>query len=219
MGSEEIYQAQTRYPDAWLRPADFFWKFFSGSPFNLFRNLGDVFLRRFRIECVLRLTVPCIFRYFSRNFLIPHSCHDSEEKILSVVKTELNFLFYTKSEYLLLLWGKSFNQSKQLKFFKKNNTVPKATKIYNNNSTFVSPIYTFPWRETKLFTRQFKVQTGKSILFILYIEEKFGLWRETKTSPSISSFMDHVSSIFRRMKYGSNPSEMAIKVVIPAPTQ
>ena len=38
---------------------------------------------------------------------------------------------------------KGFNQSEQLTFFKEINTVPKATKLYNNNSTFVSAIYTF----------------------------------------------------------------------------
>ena len=39
-----------------------------------------------------------------------------------------------------------------------------------NNCTFVSPIYTFPWRETELFTRQIKLQIGKSNLIILSIE-------------------------------------------------
>ena len=37
----------------------------------------------------------------------------------------------------------------------------------NNNSIFISPIYTFLWRETQLFTRQIKVQLGKSTLIIL----------------------------------------------------
>ena len=27
-------------------------------------------------------------------------------------------------------------------------TVPQGYNLYNNNCTFVSPIYTFPWRET-----------------------------------------------------------------------
>ena len=38
---------------------------------------------------------------------------------------------------------KSSNQSKQLTFFKKLITVTKATNLYNNHSTFVSPINTF----------------------------------------------------------------------------
>ena len=27
-------------------------------------------------------------------------------------------------------------------------TTPETYNLYNNNSTFISPIYTFPWRET-----------------------------------------------------------------------
>ena len=41
-----------------------------------------------------------------------------------------------------------FNQSKQLTFLKKINTVPRATKLYNKKSTFVSAILPFPSRET-----------------------------------------------------------------------
>ena len=49
--------------------------------------------------------------------------------------------------------------------------VPKSYNLYNYNCTFISPIYTFPWRETYLFTRQIKVQMGKSTLIILFIKE------------------------------------------------
>ena len=45
-------------------------------------------------------------------------------------------------------------------------TILKGDNSYNNNCTFISPIYTFPWRETSLFTRQIKVQIGKSTLII-----------------------------------------------------
>ena len=27
-------------------------------------------------------------------------------------------------------------------------TIPEGYNLYNNSGTFVSPIYTFPWRET-----------------------------------------------------------------------
>ena len=27
-------------------------------------------------------------------------------------------------------------------------TIPKGYNLYNNNCTFIYPIYTFPWRET-----------------------------------------------------------------------
>ena len=40
-----------------------------------------------------------------------------------------------------------------------------------------------------------------------------------KHSPSTSSFTDRVFSIYRQKSYGSDPSELDIKVVIPAPTQ
>ena len=82
-----------------LRPTEFFWEFYSYSPFDLFRNLGDVFLSHFWIKRVLRLTVPDIFRCSSQNcrqFSIPQSCHDTEVKVLSAVKTELKFYFYNQ---------------------------------------------------------------------------------------------------------------------------
>ena len=51
-------------------------------------------------------------------------------------------------------------------------TISKGYNLYNNNSTFISLIYTFPWRETELFTLQNKVQIGKNTLIILFIMEK-----------------------------------------------
>ena len=109
---------------------------------------------------------------------------------------------------------------KTVKWFKKQiGTIPKGYNIYNNNCTFSSPIYTFPWRETYLFARQIKVQIGKSTLIILFIKGKgCQILREINTFPSISSLTDRVISIFRQKKVRSDPSEMDIKVVIPAPT-
>ena len=70
-----------------------------------------------------------------------------------------------------------------------------------------------------MFTRQIKVQIGKSTLIKLFIKEKgCRLWREINTFPSISSLTDRVFSIFRQKKVRSDPSEMDIKMVIPAPT-
>ena len=45
------------------------------------------------------------------------------------------------------MWEK-FQSKQTVNVFIKINTVPKATKLCNNNNTFVSPIYTFPWRES-----------------------------------------------------------------------
>ena len=111
--------------------------------------------------------------------------------------------------------------NKTVKWFKKENgTIPKGNNLYNTDCTFSSPIYTFPWRETYLLTRQIKVQIGKSTLIILFIKEKgCRLWREINTLPSISSLTDSVFPTFRNENVRSDPSEMDIKVVIPAPTQ
>ena len=77
-------------------------------------------------------------------------------------------------------------------------TIPKDYNFYYNNSTLVSPIYTFSLAGNIIvYTRQFKVQIGKSTLNILSIKEKRQLWRKINTSPSISSFMDRIFSIFR----------------------
>ena len=65
--------------------------------------------------------------------------------------------------------GKGFNQKRNSLIF---STILECDKLYNNNSTFISPIYTFPWRETYLFARQIKVQQEKSTLIILFKKEK-----------------------------------------------
>ena len=49
-------------------------------------------------------------------------------------------------------------------------TIPQGYSLYDKNSTFISPIYTFPWRET--FTRLIKVQIEKRTLFILFMKRK-----------------------------------------------
>ena len=66
--------------------------------------------------------------------------------------------------------GKGFNEMQTVNI--KFSTKLEGYKLYNNNSIFSSPIYTFPWRETELFTRQIKVQIGKSTLIIFFINEK-----------------------------------------------
>ena len=98
---KKVIKVRQSTQNARHRPAESFWKFSSDSPFNLFKNLGDVLLSHLWIKCVLRQTVSCIFRCFSRKcrqlYLIPQSCHDSEGKDLSVVKTELIFYSITKA--------------------------------------------------------------------------------------------------------------------------
>ena len=90
-----------------FRLPEFFWEFLSYSPFDLFKNLADVFLSHFWIKCILRLTVPGFFRCFSRiccQFsLVPQSCHDTEGKVLSAVKIELKVFILINSDNLLFI--------------------------------------------------------------------------------------------------------------------
>ena len=70
----------------------------------------------------------------------------------------------------------------------------------------------FPWREKQFFTRQVKVQIGKSTIIITTSKLECRLWRE------INNFSIHLSSIHLwTEKDKPNPSEKDIKVLIPAP--
>ena len=105
---------------------------------------------------------------------------------------------------------KNLNQSEQLTFFKKNNTVPKATKLYINNSSLVSPIYTFSLaRKIIVYTPHQGTNREKYFNHNNYKEKMATLAGSKHLSVHFSS-MDRVISIFRRKKYGSNPSEMDI---------
>ena len=69
------------------------------------------------------------------------------EKVLPAVKTEWKFFILINSDNLLLLWGERVSiKSKQ--FDIKFSTIPKGYNLFNNNGTFISPNYTFRWRET-----------------------------------------------------------------------
>ena len=104
--------------------------------------------------------------------------------------------------------------------FVENGTIPKSYNLHNKNCTFLSPIFTLPWRETLLFTRQIKVQIGKSTLIILFIEGQDADpgGKQTPVHPFLPSQTASFPS-FDGKRYGCDPSEMDIKVVIPAPTQ
>ena len=51
-------------------------------------------------------------------------------------------------------------------------TISNGYRLHNPYITFLSPIYTFLWRDTNLFTRQMKVQIGKRTLIIIFIKGK-----------------------------------------------
>ena len=57
------------------------------------------------------------------------------------------------------------NSDSQNDFYKEMYNT-KSYNLYSNHCTFVSIIYTIPWRETELFTRQIKIQIAKSTLFL-----------------------------------------------------
>ena len=110
------------------------------------------------------------------------------------------------------------NNTKQSQYFIKD-TTPKGYNLYNNNYTFFSAIYTFPWRENIIvYTPDEGKNREKYFNHNIYQREGCRLWREINTLLSISSLTDRVLSIFRQKKVRSDPSEMDIKVVIPAPT-
>ena len=93
------------------------------------------------------------------------------EKILSAMKTELKFLFVIrKLRSPLIMKEKSLNKYKQLMLFKE--VQYQKDTLYIIINTFISPIYTFPGRETYLFTRQINVQLGKSTIIVLFVKEK-----------------------------------------------
>ena len=62
------------------------------------------------------------------------------------------------------------------------------------NSTFISPIYTFPWQKTYLFTRQIKVQIGKSTSIEIFIKGKLPTSAGNK-HPSVHIFF-HGARLF-----------------------
>ena len=78
------------------------------------------------------------------------------------------------------------------------------TKGYNlciNNSTFVSPIYTFSLAGNIIAYTPIRGTNSEDYFnHIIYKRKKIRLWREINSSPSISYFRDRVFSIFRRKK-------------------
>ena len=76
-------------------------------------------------------------------------------------------------------------------------TIPKGYNLYIKQRNLISPISTFPWRETWLFTHQLTVQIRKSTSIILSIKGECRLWREIVTSFKWILFFFHGSRLFR----------------------
>ena len=65
-----------------------------------------------------------------------------------MVETEVIYLFYQQWSPLSLR-EKGFKEAKQSQvIFIKSGTIPESNKLFYNNCTFISPFYTFPYRET-----------------------------------------------------------------------
>ena len=115
--------------------------------------------------------------------------------------------------------GKGFNQTELLMLFKKINTVPKATKVYNINSTFVSPIYIFSLAGNIIvYTPNQDTVREKYFIHIIYKGKMPNLAGKKQLSVNIFLHGPRLLSISAE-KYGSNMSEMDTKLSIPAPTQ
>ena len=114
--------------------------------------------------------------------------------------------------------GKGPMKTKKLMILAKG-TIPEGYNNYFNKGTLDSPIGTFPWLETIVYTPNQGTTRERYFNHIIYKGKKAEFWSEINTYPFILSFMDRVFSIFRKKGYGFNPSEMDIKVVIPAPTK
>ena len=69
-----------------------------------------------------------------------------------------------------------------------------------------------------MFTSQGKVQLGKSTYLTINRSENAYSAGKQANFPSITSLIGRVHYIFSRKVNGPNPSEMDIKVFIPAPT-
>ena len=98
-----------------------------------------------------------------------------------------------------------------------------CTVVYNKehqNSTLISLIYTFSRAGNIIvYTPSQSTNREEYFNYVHYKDKRCRLWREINTFSSISSLIGCVCSTFRRKKYKPNPSEMDMKVLIPAPTQ
>ena len=130
--------------DTWLCSAKFFWEFLSYSAFNLLRNLGDVILSQFRVKCVLSSTVSI---ETAASFLLFLNVAMRLGEMLYQRWREFELYFCNESDYLLWLWGKRVSKiNTTVNDFQ--GTISNHYNIYNHSNTLISPIYTFPWRET-----------------------------------------------------------------------
>ena len=99
----------------------------------------------------------------------------------------------------------------------KNGTIPKGYNLYNNHCTFISPFYTFPWRETIIvYTSDQGTNREKYFNHNIYQRERCRLGREIKTPfrPFLRSRTASFPS-FDRKKYGPIRRKWTSKWLLP----
>ena len=211
LGSEETHQVGKEQLNAVLRPTELLGQLLGYSTFHLLGDLSKkIILLWFDNTCVLCQVVHGKFLTIFLVNVYKFSLILPLEKVWAV-KTELSFLLLDEKS--------GYNKTRRTSFCQKQLTEVffKATKFNNRNTIVLSFLLFlhFPWRETKLFTRQVKVQIVKSSLIIILSKEKMQTLAGKKHLSPIPSLIYRVFSIFGR----SNPSNVHIKVLIPALTQ
>ena len=99
-----------------------------------------------------------------------------------------------KTEFLKIIL--KCNKFKSQVFKKYDSCLLASIQLFVFLCTFISSFYSFPWRETYLFTRQGKVQIGKNTFMKKY--QGGNAYSDGKRTPfpSISFLKGHVLSIF-----------------------
>ena len=181
--------------NAWLRPAEFFRKFFGDSETwemyswaipgsNVFRDWLFLVISGVSLETAANFLLFLNFSMILR------------EKLCQLWRLNWFFIFIT--EVLISSYYEGKGQTVNVFWQRIQN---QRLKIYRIILVFSSFLFIpFPWRETLFSIGQLKVQMGKSTWIILSLKEKCRLWRVIDTSPSISSFIDSVYFIFRQKK-------------------
>ena len=138
----------------WLRLTNFPKQFFSNPPFYFLWYLGDVLFSHtgtnvfcdwpfLALSCVSLETAPKFRLFLSVAIMQNRENFNSFEDWIRIFY--LNSKRYSNGVLSPLSEGKGFNQYKQLKkrWSRISLTILRAAIQFNNNSTFVSPIYTF----------------------------------------------------------------------------
>ena len=94
-----------------------------------------------------------------------------------------------------------------------------GTVIYSTKSTFISPMFTFSWRETHLFTHQVNVQSSEKYCNNKIQKAEFPTPAGNKHFPS--KLFLHSPRLFHHSTelYGLNQSKMDIKLTNPGPAK